>query len=286
MLHKTELIEYHGEARVSWESGLYDPGIDQYFHAEIIEISKDQIVGYQNAPGSRYLYFPSDITLIDSMIIITDEYFDYEQEAYVTYQDTGYYTFEGSLLLLIQDYDEGDYPVTQKLFFKKYTGKFPPKSWTTPLANDQYEPDDIVQNAKPVTVGGDAQIHTLTQNDWDWFKFTAEAGKTYLITVTGYMDNVLALYEPDGQTGIAEDDDNDWNIPVPGNVESVLVWDCPVAGVYFYRVIAYFSQDVGYYTTAVQLTNLDSPLLKLEKPVQGKKEKAGHMGFRKRFWKN
>jgi hypothetical protein len=279
MIHKTEVIEYHGGVKVLWESGPYDPAIDQYFHAEIIEISKDQIVSYQNAPGSRYLYFPSDITLIDTMIIITDEYYDYEQEEYVTVQDTGHYTFEGNLLVFIQDFYEEDYPATQKLYLKKYTGKFPPQSWTTPLAGDQYEPDDIVQNAKPVTVGSDAQIHTLTQNDWDWFKFTAEAGKTYLITVTGYMDNVLTLFEPDGVTGIAEDDDNDWNIPVSGNVESVLVWDCPAAGVYFFRVIAYFSEDVGYYTTAVQLTNLDSPLLKLKKPAQDKKRNL--RGFRK-----
>jgi hypothetical protein len=281
MLHKTVIIETHNGIRTLRETDPYDPEIDQYYHAQIIEITKNQIIGYENGTGSSYFSYPTPITVIDSMIIITDQYFDYEEEVTVTVQDTGIYSFEGSLLVFKQTYEQEEYMTTLKLYLKKYKGGFPPKSWTTPLGSDPFEPDNIVQNAKSIPVGGSGQTHTLTKNDWDWIKFTAEAGKTYLITLSGYMDNVLTLFEPDGKTIIAEDDDNDWNIPVSGNVESVLVWDCPASGVYFFSVTAYFSEDEGYYTAAVQLTDMESPLSKLKKPVTDKKMKKTYRGFRK-----
>jgi hypothetical protein len=268
-LYKTETVEYIEGRKYLSETEPYDPGTDQYYHAQIIEITKDRIIGYENGSGSRYNSWPTDITLVDSMIIITNEYYDFYEEDYVTVQDTGTYSFDGSMLVFRATYHEDDDYAVVRSYLKKYKGRFPPKSWTTALAGDQYEPDNTIDQATTIAVGGNSQEHTLTGNDQDWFIFTADAGKTYLITVSGYMDNVLALYGPD-RTRIAEDDDNDWDIQVPGNVESVLVWNCESAGNYYFSVTAFFSQDEGYYTAAVALTELESPLDQIEKAERKK----------------
>ena len=88
ILHKTEIIEIHAGIKLLRETGPYDPEIDQYYHAQIIEITKDRIIGYENGTGGSYFSYPTPITVIDSMIIITDRYYDSEQEVMVTVQDT------------------------------------------------------------------------------------------------------------------------------------------------------------------------------------------------------
>jgi len=250
-----------------WE---YDPKIDFYYDADIMEITKKYIIFYWNDTGVGYNQESVGYELLsDNRIFIEEE---------IGEEEPVEYSFEDDMLVFSVTYDEGgdDYSKIV-MYYKKYTGKIPPKSWTTALENDSYEPDNRYQDATSIVVGADAQKHVTIAGDKDWYKFQANSNKTYMIKVSSYMDNVLTLYGQDGQNEIAEDDDNDWDIDVSGNVESVLVWDCESSGAYYFKVTGCDEEDEGYYSVDVTLTNIESPLAKLGKKCVRDKKYRKHL---------
>lgn len=86
-------------------------------------------------------------------------------------------------------------------------------SFALAAAADAYEPDNSYSTATPITVGAVAQQHTIAPaGDEDWVSFSVTAGETYTLrTASGTpaedFDTVLDLYDSDGTTGIASDDD-------------------------------------------------------------------------------
>jgi hypothetical protein len=245
-----------------WE---YDPNIDFYYNADIMEITKKYVIFHWNDTGVGYNQENVGYELLSNSRIFIEEEIGEEEPVE--------YSFEDDMLVFSVTYDEGgdDYSIIV-MYFKKYTGEIPPTSWTTALQNDNYEPDNTYQNASSIVVGSDAQRHVILLGDKDWYKFQATSYNTYIVKITSYMDNVLTLFDKDGQSEIAEDDDNDYDIDVPGNIESVLVWDCESSGTYYFKVTGYDEDDdEGYYIVDVNLTNIESPLSKLvKKPVTNK----------------
>ena len=238
---------------------IYDPDLDNFYDATIYEITKDKFIVYYNEPGTNYNQDIMEYELISNDSILIDG------------EDTLEYSFEDGMLVFSQKWEEDDEYQIFKIYLKKYKGDIPPASWKTALKNDDYEPDNNYQDATSITIGATAQKHIIVTDDEDWFKFQANSTKTYMIKVSSYMDNVLTLYDQDGQSEIAEDDDNDWDIDVSGNVESVLVWDCDSSGTYYFKVTGYDEEEEGYYSIDVNLTNIESPLSKLGKgPVINK----------------
>ena len=81
------------------------------------------------------------------------------------------------------------------------------------LAADAYEPDDSYTAATGILVGDAPQEHTIDpEGDVDWVSFTVGPGWVYTLeTAPGSlgdeMDTVLYLYDSDGTTQIAWDDD-------------------------------------------------------------------------------
>jgi subtilisin-like proprotein convertase family protein len=71
--------------------------------------------------------------------------------------------------------------------------------------------------------------------DADWFKFTAEAGRTYRIDgqLMGLVDPVLDLIHPDGETIIESDDDGG------SGLSSLIFWTAPSSGDYYVRVTGF-----------------------------------------------
>jgi len=105
-----------------------------------------------------------------------------------------------------------------------------------PAAADNYEPDDAFGDAQWITLDGITQTHNMhTDGDQDWVKFHAAVGVTYTIATTntgGYADTVLYLYDVDGATSIASNDD------YPGMWPSSRIdWQPAANGIYYVQVV-------------------------------------------------
>lgn len=78
---------------------------------------------------------------------------------------------------------------------------------------DTYEDDDSFLQANPIAINNEVQTHNFhDQADSDWVKFNAQKDKTYLLSTSNIgskADTVLNLYNPDGISQIASNDDFD-----------------------------------------------------------------------------
>jgi len=255
-------IIYNGNTET--EEEIYDPTVDNYHSAEILEFKQGVVIVYENDDGTTYEADTWTYSSSNGVLIVENEDGDI---------DTVNYSFENGKLVFLNEENEDGASFTYKSYFTKYTGDIPPASWVTPLTNDSYEPDNEQSNATSITVGGSAQSHVIVAGDEDWFKFQATAGTKYLVLITGYMDNVLYLYNSSG-SWIAEDDDNDYDYPIEGNVESAIVWTCYVSGDYYFMVNGYSYDDTGYYSASVSTTTLSASVEKsseVKRPAAKKK---------------
>ncbi len=115
-------------------------------------------------------------------------------------------------------------------------------------------PDDFGNNAGTASAIG---VPSTTQGvlgvagDVDWFSFQAVAGQSYTIaTQLGTLrDSVLYLYDRNGTTLVAQDDDGG------GNLASQLRWQATSTGTYYVAVASYGNAYVGTYALSVQSQN-------------------------------
>ncbi len=104
-----------------------------------------------------------------------------------------------------------------------------------PAAADAYERDNTYSSARSIEINSVWQTHNIhAQYDRDWARFTAFPGITYTIVTTNtgrHADTVVYLYEGDGTTLIASNDDDPENWPA-----SRLQWQATTGGPYYIRV--------------------------------------------------
>lgn len=245
----TEITYEDGTLDETYED-TYNPALDNYFTAEIIEFQENKVFTYyNNDDDNTYEYFDEDYEVKKNKILVNEEEVPFRIENNV---------------LIIETVDEfewdgKDYLVEITDRYTKYTGPIPPESWTTPLTNDTYENDNTAENATPITVNADPQSHTLTTGDEDWFTFNTTAGKKYLIIVGSYTDVVIRLYD-DQLRYITYDDDNDRYIEVNNfgyDVQSVLWWEAEESKQLYFKVEGYTDTNTGYYAVAVVETTYD-----------------------------
>lgn len=107
-------------------------------------------------------------------------------------------------------------------------------------ANDASNASEIIP--VPGSLAGDIQF----VNDSDWFYFFAIGGQEYtLATVLDTLfDSTLALYDQDGITELAYNDDY-------YGYESRIVWTAPVDGFYFLAVRGYDEEESGTYDLVI-----------------------------------
>ena len=136
-------------------------------------------------------------------------------------------------------------------------GPLVPSTGRCPYA-DQYEDDggqerdDSFAAASTLTTDGQPG-HTFDRDtDKDWARFEAQAGYLYTIAtenLTPLADTVLKLFEPDGVTLIAENDDG---VTAASRIE----WYARQSGTYYVKVTNYnpsvYGCDVGYDLTLVE----------------------------------
>lgn len=93
-------------------------------------------------------------------------------------------------------------------------------------SGDTYEADNEAGQARSIAPGQSQAHNFCGVSDEDWVKFRARAGQRYVLE-TGNLgfttDTVLTLYDADGTTVLAENDD----IAYPGNLASRVEWIAP-----------------------------------------------------------
>jgi len=112
---------------------------------------------------------------------------------------------------------------------------------------DEWEPDNVRQEAQEIPVDGTQQIHNFTPADEvDWISFNLQATSTVEIVTTGDIDTYLELIDRLGNS-VAEDDDsgNDYN----SRIEQVLQ-----RGTYYIQITQVEGDSVfgGEYGVTVQ----------------------------------
>ncbi|MFQ5814438.1 MAG: hypothetical protein ACE5I2_14770, partial [Anaerolineae bacterium] len=136
-----------------------------------------------------------------------------------------------------------------------------PTSTPTTDCSDTYEPDDIWWQSSPWK--GTPQPHNFhTAGDVDWVKFVAQP-LTYTIWTTPTIgvfgpDTTLTLYDTDGTSQLAYNDDDPANFPF-----SRITRHFTATGTYFVKA-AHFNPEAGgcepeyRYTLAITKTSLSS----------------------------
>lgn len=127
---------------------------------------------------------------------------------------------------------------------------------------DSYESDNSYQNSSWINVAGETQTHNFTINDQDWVKFNATAGYTYIINTTNYTDisitdTQIELYDTDGTTKIAENDD----IKLGVTRTSYIAWRATVNGTYFVKIFEWSNSGGGVYGIQVEQQGILEPYL-------------------------
>ncbi len=122
-------------------------------------------------------------------------------------------------------------------------------------------------NATPVGVNSSiaGDIEVLELDDVDWFSFQAQTGYgyTFQTVLNGLTDSVLTLYDQDGTTVIA------FNNDAPGiGLASRIDWTAPSPGTYYIEVSG-FSSNTGTYS----LNITETP------PIQGDLNLDGFVGI-------
>jgi hypothetical protein len=225
-------------------SDLYDPDVDQYYIAEIISLTDSLVIMSYNGRESwdsdtLWTYSYSEDSLYFSE-------FGYSDSINIAY----YFTDRNHLVWRVSE----DSSYISEILFKKYNGTLPPDTWITDIEDDEYEPDGDIVSATSIRFNS-RQSHTLTENDSDYYKIQAQAGKSYLIQGLGYFNMELYLFDQEGDS-LAYDLSNDLRIKDLGDeVTSVILWTCEESDDYYpmVRPLSWYSWSgtLGYYQMLV-----------------------------------
>ena len=124
---------------------------------------------------------------------------------------------------------------------------------------------NMAQSATAISVNTDVRGHIERDADVDFFQFAATAGTryniwTHLLTLP---DSVLELYDRDGSTQIASDDDGGLGLA------SLIDWTCPTTGSYYVMARAYRLTQTGLYTMQVTVIPPVPPPVRVISPNGG-----------------
>jgi hypothetical protein len=101
---------------------------------------------------------------------------------------------------------------------------------------DAFEEDDMSAAATPIEIGSNGrQAHDFCDDSTDWLSFSVQAGGIYTLTTSAWgqrADTFLALFDTDGQTLLAANDDYQ-GAP---DYSSQIVWQAPTDGTYYIQV--------------------------------------------------
>ncbi len=114
-------------------------------------------------------------------------------------------------------------------------------SYRLALASDDHRDD--AQGATVITVPGTLSGNLETEGDVDWFAFNAVAGQGYQLSTAlqGLSDSTLTLYDTDGVTELAFNDDGGEGLA------SLMNWVATKNGTFYVQVAGYSTTETGAY---------------------------------------
>ena len=118
---------------------------------------------------------------------------------------------------------------------------------TSPVLADDH--GDSWTSATPIIVGGVYSGILESQTDVDFFSCSLTVGVTYTVEtrVEGHCDTVMDLYDTDGVTFLAQDDDGGIGYG------SKMVGEVDVSGIYYIAIFPYpYRDSTGRYTISVE----------------------------------
>ncbi len=115
------------------------------------------------------------------------------------------------------------------------------------LEKDKHEPDSSKETATTIDFKI-TESHSLTLNDEDWVKFSADSGNMYIISTSNNIQINKEIYNE------SEDD------PIASISYSIYstIWEAPEDGIFFVRIYGRNSSSYGNYSLAIREYNPDS----------------------------
>lgn len=120
--------------------------------------------------------------------------------------------------------------------------RFPPDGPSDGVVNDKNDTPSLA--VRIAADDGPLSEGIATSSDVDYFKFDTVSSRRYWIATSGATDTVLTLFQPDGTTVIASDDDSGTGL------NARLGWTSTSAGTFYFRV-AGAASSVGPYSVEV-----------------------------------
>ncbi len=113
---------------------------------------------------------------------------------------------------------------------------------------------DNVSGATYVTIGSTVGGELETSGDLDYFKFSATSGADYTIEITlkSLYDSYIYLYDTNGATTIASDDNS------ATGLASRIKWTCTTSGTYYIKVEGAIASYTGAYSMKITGSGGDS----------------------------
>ena len=134
-----------------------------------------------------------------------------------------------------------------------------PTETPTPTCADLYEPDDNWRSASGIYIHEGIQHHNFhPKNDRDFVRIDVRKGMRLTISTTGlapHVDTTLLLYERDGVTQLAYNDDDPATAPA-----SRLIWTAPETGSYYLQITNFNADNIGCDATYDLIISSDMPL--------------------------
>ncbi len=107
--------------------------------------------------------------------------------------------------------ESGRYYARIRHFDESSTGPYDVRAMLEQAEPDEFEPDNVLEDATTLSIGGESQSHTFSPaEDTDWFTFIIQSPGTVTIETWGDNDTVMRLLDLDGNM-VAEDDDGGEN---------------------------------------------------------------------------
>jgi hypothetical protein len=110
------------------------------------------------------------------------------------------------------------------------------------LQEDEYEPDDTMEQASQILLGVPQEHGIHSTEDTDWIFFDTEAGKTYVVETSGLrggMDTMVSLYDEQGRK-LGENDDGGAE-----DLSSRIIWMARASDTAYVAVQGYSGYEVG-----------------------------------------
>ncbi len=168
---------------------------------------------------------------------------------------TAYVVESGIRLAKVRTFASGDNPTS--------TPEPTPSATPTSTCADIYEPDDDWHAASGIFVHGGVQRHNFyPKNDRDFVRIDVNKGEQLSISTANLapeVDTTLVLYERDGVTQLAYNDDDPATAPA-----SLLRWRAPETGSYYLQIAnfnAHSGCDASYDLIISANASLYLPLL-------------------------